>query len=58
MTYPEYLAARLELIGAYLNLAALQQHDGERCAEESRNLARSLDKLALELDPFANEATP
>lgn len=56
MKYAEYSTQRVSLIEAYLNLAVVQRLDGGQCADAAQKLAKSLDQLALELDPFSEEA--
>jgi len=54
MTHEEYTKKRLALLTNSLYAAAVADVDLRQAVDMAKQLAHSLDQLALEIDPFAN----
>ena len=54
MTHAEYEQKRIAVIRAYMSLAVVRRLDEAGCDDLARQLTQSLDRLALEIDPFEN----
>lgn len=53
MTHDEYEKKRLELLAAYLHRAGRAGYDEDNAADLAPEVAYELDRLVLEIDPFA-----
>ena len=53
MTYAEYHEKKIALLASYLHLAVASEARREEVTTLAWGLADALDKLALEIDPFA-----
>jgi hypothetical protein len=54
MTLAEYEQKRIAVIRAYMSLAVVRRLDEAGCDDLARQLTQSLDRIALEIDPFEN----
>jgi len=55
MTHAEYEQKRIALLTHYLHLSMVAGADEAKAARFARQLADALDRLALEIDPFAGK---